>query len=56
MRYLVLLVLVGCAAPSRFVVQKCSSGKVVQVTRPTIKNAPLNKTVLNNRLREACRE
>jgi len=49
-----MLVVVGCAAQSKYAVRTCKDGRTVQVLKPVVSNAPLNKLVLDNRTREAC--
>jgi hypothetical protein len=48
------LISLGCATTSLHVTRQCNDGRLVQVVKPVVTNAPLNRLVLENRTREAC--
>jgi len=56
MRLLILVLLAGCATTSLQVTRQCKDGRLVQVVKPVVKNAALQRLVLDNRTREACND
>jgi len=51
---MLLALLVGCATTSPYTVRYCKDGREVQVLRPVVSNAALNRFLLEQRTREAC--
>lgn len=49
-----LLMLCACAHQSAWVTRNCPNGKEVQVLRPTVQNAALNRYILEQRVKVKC--